>query len=87
MEIKKLRRISLSPLADNFFCLHVIDEWDYLLVSGRKVEIVTVILNLYSALTGQRLDVHFADRSVCTHTHTHKGVRGQSMHAKWSTHT
>jgi hypothetical protein len=64
IEIAKLAYISLSTLPDNFFCLHVSGEYDYLMVSGRKVEIVTVLMFNYNQITGKTLDVRFADKFV-----------------------
>ena len=47
--MKKLREIRLSTLADNFLCLCVADETDYLLVTPRKTEIVTCLVDVAHA--------------------------------------
>eukprot|EP00299_Pterocystis_sp_00344_P000561 c10143_g1_i1.p1 GENE.c10143_g1_i1~~c10143_g1_i1.p1 ORF type:complete len:258 (-),score=48.06 c10143_g1_i1:52-804(-) len=61
IEISKLKSISLSTLPDNFFCIHVSQEYDYLMVSGRKVEIVTVLRMNYNNLTQKVLEINFSD--------------------------
>lgn len=43
--LKGIGHISLSKLPDNFFILHVPNEYDYLLVSCKKTEIITTIAN------------------------------------------
>jgi len=43
--MQKLREIRLSTLADNFVCLCVAEETDYLLVTPRKTEIVTCLVD------------------------------------------
>lgn len=48
IELKSLSAISLSRLPDNFFCLHVDQEYDYLLVSSRKSEIVERVREIWS---------------------------------------
>jgi hypothetical protein len=47
-----LGSVSMSSLQDNFFALHVPTEYDYLLVSSKKIEIVTTIVKAYRAATG-----------------------------------
>ena len=52
-----LAEVRLSTLADNFFCLHVPTEHDYLLVSPRKTEIVDALSRVSAAALGQPLPV------------------------------
>ena len=54
-----LGKISLSHLPDNFFLLHVPDEYDYLMVSGKKVEIVTRIAAEWQKKHNRALEVQF----------------------------
>jgi len=51
--------VSLSQLPDNFFALNIPSEYDYLLVSSKKTEIVTRLVESYKALKGQDLPVTF----------------------------
>eukprot|EP00121_Abeoforma_whisleri_P004808 Awhi_evm1s4351 len=55
-----LGMISMSPLPDNFFLFHVPDEYDYLMVSGKKVEIVTRIADEWEKKMGKTLKIQFA---------------------------
>lgn len=41
--LKGIGQISISKLPDNFFIFHVPNEYDYLLVSCKKTEIITTI--------------------------------------------
>jgi hypothetical protein len=59
--LSQLGFIHLSKYGDNFFCLHVPSEYDYLLVSPKKTEIITRILENYEALMGHPLPVTFAN--------------------------
>eukprot|EP00301_Raphidiophrys_heterophryoidea_P000800 c10399_g2_i1.p1 GENE.c10399_g2_i1~~c10399_g2_i1.p1 ORF type:complete len:248 (-),score=66.26 c10399_g2_i1:30-707(-) len=59
--IAELGSLSLSSLPDNFFCMHVPSEYDYLMVSGRKTEIVTVLRMNFQNITSKELPVHFSD--------------------------
>jgi len=60
--IKKIVKISLSTMMDNYFILHVENEYDYILISNNKTEIVTVLSALYKDLTENVLNVTFADK-------------------------
>jgi HKD family nuclease len=53
--------VSLSKLPDNFFCLHVPSEYDYLLVSNKKTEIVTKLIEEFEKCAGQKLPVTFSN--------------------------
>jgi len=57
-----LGSISLSKLPDNFFAIHVPSEYDYLLVSNKKTEIVTKLVENYEAVVGKPLPVNFGNR-------------------------
>jgi hypothetical protein len=59
ISLKELGTISLSKLPDNFFCLHVPSEYDYLLVSNKKTEIVSKICEVYEKQLGEKLAVNF----------------------------
>eukprot|EP01136_Pigoraptor_vietnamica_P006857 Opistho-1_new@40305 len=59
--LREIGSVSLSKLPDNFFALHVPTEYDYLLVSSKKTEIVTRILEGYEAANGKKLSVTFAN--------------------------
>jgi hypothetical protein len=54
--------ISMSTLQDNFFILHIPAEYDYLIESKRKTEIVTVLWELIKEVTGNRPQITFSDR-------------------------
>ena len=45
--LDKISGVSLSTMPDNFFCVHVGGEYDYLLVSNKKTEIVKVLCQAY----------------------------------------
>eukprot|EP00004_Rigifila_ramosa_P025794 TRINITY_DN780_c0_g1_i1.p2 TRINITY_DN780_c0_g1~~TRINITY_DN780_c0_g1_i1.p2 ORF type:complete len:202 (-),score=68.03 TRINITY_DN780_c0_g1_i1:58-663(-) len=55
----ELGSISLSQLPDNFFALHIPSEYDYLLVSSKKTEIVTRLSEAYKALKGSDMLINF----------------------------
>lgn len=59
--LKDLGGASMSTLPDNFFCLHVPSEYDYLLVSNKKTEIITKIKDAYEKLCGSALSVEFGN--------------------------
>jgi len=59
--LKELGSLSLSKLPDNFFCLHVPSEYDYLLVSNKKTEIVTKLVENFENNTGKALPVVFGN--------------------------
>eukprot|EP00163_Fabomonas_tropica_P023679 TRINITY_DN4107_c0_g1_i15.p1 TRINITY_DN4107_c0_g1~~TRINITY_DN4107_c0_g1_i15.p1 ORF type:complete len:145 (+),score=36.42 TRINITY_DN4107_c0_g1_i15:180-614(+) len=56
-----LGSVSMSKLSDNFFSLHMPSEYDYLMVSGKKCEIVTHIMNVYKETAGKALKVTFSN--------------------------
>ena len=51
--------MSLSQLPDNFFSLHIPSEYDYLLVSSKKTEIVSRLCEAFRNLRSQDLPVKF----------------------------
>jgi len=57
-----LGSISLSPFEDNFIIIHVPNEYDYLLLTERKTELVTTLLHLHQRATSQLLSVTFAEK-------------------------
>ncbi len=54
--------ISMSTLADNFFILHVPTEYDYVVESKKKSEVVTVLCEVIKELTGNRPQITFSDK-------------------------
>eukprot|EP00300_Choanocystis_sp_HF-7_P033095 c45388_g1_i1.p1 GENE.c45388_g1_i1~~c45388_g1_i1.p1 ORF type:complete len:233 (-),score=50.53 c45388_g1_i1:76-774(-) len=61
IDLKLLGSVSMSTLPDNFFALHIPNEYDYLMVSGRKTEIVTVLMLNHENLTSEQLPINFND--------------------------
>eukprot|EP00002_Diphylleia_rotans_P028081 TRINITY_DN565_c0_g1_i1.p1 TRINITY_DN565_c0_g1~~TRINITY_DN565_c0_g1_i1.p1 ORF type:complete len:203 (+),score=52.73 TRINITY_DN565_c0_g1_i1:67-675(+) len=61
IKLTDLQSVSLSLLPDNFFALHVPQEYDYLMVSSKKTEIVTRLCETYRALVGNDLRVNFSN--------------------------
>lgn len=59
--LKDLGSVSLSKLPDNFFCMHVPTEYDYLMVSSKKTEIVTRLVEAFEKASGQKLPVNFSN--------------------------
>jgi len=59
--LRDIGSISLSKLPDNFFAIHVPSEYDYLLVSNKKTEIVTKLVENYEAAVGKPLPVNFGN--------------------------
>lgn len=59
--LEALGDLKLSKLPDNFFCLNVPSEYDYLMESSKKIEIVTKIGENYERLLGQTLMVTFSN--------------------------
>eukprot|EP00161_Ancyromonas_sigmoides_P008222 TRINITY_DN205_c1_g8_i1.p1 TRINITY_DN205_c1_g8~~TRINITY_DN205_c1_g8_i1.p1 ORF type:complete len:263 (-),score=111.22 TRINITY_DN205_c1_g8_i1:212-964(-) len=56
-----LGSISMSKLSDNFFALHIPSEYDYLMVSGKKVEIVDHVREQAKRATGKEIRVSLAN--------------------------
>ena len=56
----------MSKLPDNFFCLHVPKEYDYLLVSNKKTEIVSKIVENFATKKGSDIVLTFANRYWCS---------------------
>ncbi|KAG9396903.1 Myosin tail [Carpediemonas membranifera] len=54
-------RISLSTMTDNFFAINIPTEYDYLMISSKKVEIVTHLKNAYKENQNVELEVMFSD--------------------------
>jgi hypothetical protein len=61
IDLLELGEIRLSKLPDNFFCLHVPKEYDYLLVSNKKTEIVSKIIENYGAKKGSDIPLTFSN--------------------------
>jgi hypothetical protein len=60
--IRELGCIMASCLPDNFFCLHIPSEYDYILVSSRKVEIIVLLLSTYERQANKSLPVILENR-------------------------
>ncbi|KAJ3435426.1 hypothetical protein M0812_19614 [Anaeramoeba flamelloides] len=60
IEINKLTAITMSTLPDNFFVLGVRDEYDYLIVSSRKTEILSCIIDCCKRLS-HIVEIRFMD--------------------------
>ena len=57
ISLSNISHVSISLLSDNFFVVHVPLEYDYLLVSGRKTEIISVMRIAYLSATGEELNL------------------------------
>ena len=57
IQLANISRLSASLLSDNFFVVHVPLEYDYLFVSGRKTEIITVLRQAFTEATSQELSI------------------------------
>lgn len=55
--MSNISHISTSLLSDNFFVIHVPTEYDYLLVSPRKTEIIGALRQAYSVATKEELQL------------------------------
>ncbi|KAH9308737.1 hypothetical protein KI387_036648, partial [Taxus chinensis] len=60
--LKAVEKVCLSELSDNFFAIIVPTEYDTLLASSRKTEIVTVLVEAIKKLTDNPLEVVLANR-------------------------
>jgi len=60
--LKELGSVSLSKLPDNFFTFHVPSEYDYLMVSSKKTEIVTLLMQNTEKSTGTNLKINFSNK-------------------------
>ena len=52
-----ISHISTSLMSDNFFIIHVPVEYDYLFVSRRKTEIVSILRLAHLEATGEELSL------------------------------
>ncbi|KAK2954078.1 putative myosin heavy chain IB [Blattamonas nauphoetae] len=59
--LQNLGSVSLSQLTDNFFAMCIPSEYDYLMVSNKKIEIVQVLMDAFKTLTGNALIVNFSN--------------------------
>ena len=55
--IGNVSHISVSLLSDNFFVIHVPQEYDYVYASGRKTEIVAALRLAYVEAIGEELSL------------------------------
>uniref|UniRef100_A0A0D6R4I5 TH1 domain-containing protein n=1 Tax=Araucaria cunninghamii TaxID=56994 RepID=A0A0D6R4I5_ARACU len=60
--LKAIEKVCLSTLSDNFFAIIVPTEYDTLLASTRKTEIVTVLVEAMKKLRDNPLEVVFSNR-------------------------
>lgn len=61
ISIYDLTSVSMSTKEDNFFAIHVGTEYDYLLISANKIEIILTLMMQYEALTELQLPITFSD--------------------------
>lgn len=55
-------KICLSELSDNFFTIVIPTEYDILMASTRKTEIVTVLVEAFKSSSDYELEVVFSNR-------------------------
>lgn len=55
-------KICLSELSDNFFAIVILTEYDLLMASTRKTEIVTVLVDATKNASDYELEVNFCNR-------------------------
>lgn len=53
-----------SPFQDDFFVIHVVNDYDSVLESLFKTEFLHVLSKKYEARTNRKLDINFAQRYV-----------------------
>jgi myosin-1 len=53
--LRRIKGVAVSPLTDGFFILNVPDEYDYLMESNKKTEILKVLAENYTAATRSTL--------------------------------
>ncbi len=53
--------ISLSCLTDNFFAIHIPTEYDYLMISSKKVEITTHLRTAYRESQNNEMDINISN--------------------------
>lgn len=63
IDINQISGASVSPYADNYMVLHVKGEYDYVLISDKKSEILGVIGVQYTNVTRSSLDIN-VDTSI-----------------------
>ncbi|KYQ91220.1 hypothetical protein DLAC_08146 [Tieghemostelium lacteum] len=51
ISLENITSLSMSTLEDNFIIIHVNSEYDYVLVSSRKTELTTILVEAYYKLT------------------------------------
>jgi hypothetical protein len=49
-------------MADNYFVIHVAEEYDYLFIGERKTEFLTGVASEYKRMRGKDLPIAFADK-------------------------
>lgn len=57
-----VEKLSLSELNDNFFAVIVPTEYDLLMASTRKTEIVSVLVESMKSASNYELEVHLSNR-------------------------
>lgn len=53
--LRRVKGIMVSPLTDGYFIMNIPDEYDYLLESNKKTEILKVLTENYTAATRSTL--------------------------------
>ncbi|XP_047325597.1 myosin IB heavy chain [Impatiens glandulifera] len=57
-----VEKLSLSELSDNFIAISIPTEYDMLMASTRKTEIVTILVEAIKESSNYELEVHFANK-------------------------
>ncbi|KAL9683537.1 hypothetical protein QQ045_015359 [Rhodiola kirilowii] len=59
--LKNIDKISLSEMSDNFFAITIRTEYDLLIASTRKTEIVTILVDAVKSASDHELEVEIAN--------------------------
>ena len=57
-----MSHLSLSTLPDNFFVVHVPAEYDYVLISQDKVELITRLMEAFEEAIESSLRINFENK-------------------------
>lgn len=60
--LTSLGSVSMSKLNDNWFALHVPSEYDYLMISSKKTEIVTALQSAWNKVKSKDLTVNLSNK-------------------------
>ncbi|XP_076800330.1 unconventional myosin-Ie-like isoform X2 [Clavelina lepadiformis] len=62
IELEQIKQISLSPFQDDFFIIHVVDDYDSVLESIFKTEFLHILSKKYEAKLKRSLPINFNER-------------------------